>query len=121
MPHLNPRRLITLAVAMLVPGAAVMAQEVPPQGEFSPPAGAPSDSGKSINQVEPRTPIGDDGFGDGTALIRITEPGSYYLVGDIRDFGNLRNAIRIESTATEVTIDLNGFTIQSPAPNRALI
>src|SRR3712207_5840058 len=69
------------------------------QGPLAPPPGTPAPTMKSLEQIEPRTPI--------SALpITITQPGSYYLTG------NLTGADGIRVSASNVTIDLNGFTIQ---------
>jgi parallel beta-helix repeat protein len=85
----------TFVFAVLVATAA----SVLGQGPLTPPPGTPAPTMKSLEQIEPRTPI--------SALpITITQPGSYYLTG------NLTAADGIRVSASNVTIDLNGFTIQ---------
>lgn len=93
------------------------------QGSLTPP-GAPGTTMKTLGQLdtsivgvsnrvevvrsavataEPRTPI--------SSATTITQPGSYYLTGNITVASG--NGIVIESD--EVTLDLNGFTIKSIA------
>ncbi len=79
------------------------------QGSLTPPAGPPAPTMKSLDQVEARTPV-NTLPGDATAVHIITLPGSYYLTGSIT--GNTSKAgIRIE--AVNVTLDLNGYTIEA--------
>ena len=66
------------------------------QGTLTPP-GAPAPMMKSLAQIEPRTPISGTPFS-------ITNGGSYYLTT------NLYNSFGITISASDVTIDLNGFT-----------
>ncbi len=62
---------------------------------------------KSLNQVEPRTPIG-------TLPFTITEPGSYYFTKNLEFTAATGHAITVN--ASNVTIDLMGFTLSSTAP-----
>ncbi len=79
------------------------------QGSLTPPAGPPAPVFKTLDQVEARTPL-NTLSGDSTAVHVITLPGSYYLTGPVT--GNTAKAgIRIE--AVNVTLDLNGFTIDA--------
>lgn len=89
-------------------------------GELAPPAGAPAATMKTLQQVEPRTPISADTTpGDADSKFRITQPGSYYLTEDLVVV-NDKHAIEIMSH--DVTIDLNGFTIKGAnQPTRAAI
>lgn len=81
-------------------------------GPLTPPAGPVSSSGKTLTDVEPRTPIGPTTTpGDGTATYVISQPGSYYLTGGITTTAG-KAGIRI--AASRVTIDLMGFTISGP-------
>jgi len=68
-------------------------------GELTPP-GAPAPTMKTLDQVEPRTPIGSLPF-------TISQPGSYYLTGPLTSSGD-----GITVNSDNVTIDLMGFTIQ---------
>lgn len=68
------------------------------QGSLTPP-GAPAPTMKSLNQIEPRIPI--------TSLpYNITTPGSYYVTT------NLAGSSGIAISSGNVTVDLNGFTLQ---------
>ena len=69
------------------------------------PSGAPAPAMKTLDQIEPRTPIGK--VGGSTGQIVIDHPGSYMLMGDLTITSG--NAIMIN--ASNVTLDLNGFTI----------
>lgn len=71
------------------------------QGSLIPP-GAPAQTMKSLDQVQPRTPIAFAGYG-------IYLPGSYYLTTNVVGFAGA-NGINI--ICDNVTIDLNGFTLQ---------
>jgi hypothetical protein len=77
------------------------------QGSLTPP-GAPAPTMKTLSQIEARTPIS-------TAPFTITQPGSYYLTTNVTVSGGANtNAIFI--AASQVTLDLNGFTISSSSP-----
>src|SRR5438874_1365585 len=71
------------------------------QGPLTPP-GAPSPSMKSLDQIEARTAIS-------TAPFTITTSGSYYLTQNL----TVASATAITISASNVTLDLNGFTISS--------
>ena len=82
------------------------------QGSLTPP-GAPAPTMKTLQQVEPRTPIA-------TAPFTISQPGSYYLTTNLTVSGG--DAITIATNG--VTLDLNGFTISSttnPAAGTAVL
>jgi len=68
------------------------------QGSLTPP-GAPGPTMKTLNQIEPRTPISSLPF-------VISSPGSYYLTT------NLSGTSGITISSGNVTLDLNGFTLQ---------
>ena len=71
------------------------------QGILTPP-GAPGPTMKSLDQVEPRTPISSVPYAINTS-------GSYYLTGNL----TVNSGIAISINAGGVTLDLNGFTISS--------
>lgn len=70
------------------------------QGSLTPP-GAPGPTMKSLEQIEPRTPISSVGFS-------ITNSGSYYLTTNILG-GDSQTGVKIATN--NVTLDLNGFAL----------
>ncbi len=78
------------------------------QGPLAPP-GAPAPLMKTLDQVEPRTPVNAVNTpGDTNALYVISQSGSYYLTGDVLGVPD-KHGIRID--ADYVTLDLNGYTL----------
>lgn len=78
------------------------------QGPLTPP-GAPAPGMKTLDQVDPRTPVNAVNTpGDATATYVISQPGSYYLTGNILGVPG-EHGIRID--ASYVTLDLNGFVL----------
>jgi len=78
-------------------------------GPLNPPAGPVTSTGKTLTEVEPRIAVNQTNTpGDATATHRITQPGSYYLTGNIVGSIN-RSGIFID--AAGVTLDLNGFAL----------
>jgi hypothetical protein len=113
MSEMERRALLGVAG---VAGLAALAKA----GPINPPAGAVAPTGKSLQEIadkvartdaglaEARTPISTSTTpGNIATQFRITQPGSYYLTGNISVSG--LNAIEIVSA--RVTLDLNGFTI----------
>jgi hypothetical protein len=70
------------------------------------PLDPPNPPGSTLPQVEPRAPIPPVGWA-GTFPIVINQPGSYFFTRDLTYTGGL--AIQISSS--NVTLDLNGFTL----------
>ncbi len=91
------RIIITLALACSA------APTLLAQGPLTPP-GPPGPLMKTLDQVEPRTPIG-------TLPFTISSPGSYYLTTNLNAGGG--NGITI--AAGDVTLDLMGFEISEGA------
>lgn len=96
---------LALCLAAGVPGAAIA-------GPLDPPKGPISSSFKTLAEVEPRIAINAVNTpGDDDSVFKITQPGSYYLtgnmVGEILKHG-------IEIAAENVTIDLMGFEMRGP-------
>jgi hypothetical protein len=81
-------------------------------GPLDPPVGPAVSTMKTLAQVEPRIPLVPSTLPGATTLIRITEPGSYYLTGNLVVPAD-KNGIVI--AASNVTIDLSGFTISGLA------
>lgn len=77
-------------------------------GPLTPPPGPVAPTNKTLQQVEPRTPL-ETVPGNLSSMHKITQPGSYYLTGNIALAAG-RFAC-IEVGASGVTIDLNGFTL----------
>lgn len=96
--------LVLLAcVALLVAGAIVTA------GNLNPPAGPVTPTMKSLDEIEPRTAISATNTpGDAGALFRITQPGSYYLTGNLT---GVTGKHCIEFGTDGITLDLNGFAL----------
>ena len=78
------------------------------QGPLNPP-GSPAPAMKSLDQVEARIIVNATNTpGTSNALYRITASGSYYLTGDIIGVSGKHG---IEIAATNVSLDLNGFSV----------
>src|SRR5262245_30488828 len=71
------------------------------QGSLTPP-GAPAPMMKTLAQIEPRTPIS-------SAPFTISQPGSYYLTTNV----TVSSGDAITIATNGVTLDLNGYTINS--------
>ncbi len=98
-------RLRWLAIVVILIGP------LPPAargGSLLPPPGPVRPTMKPLDQIEPRTPIRDLS-GSETSLFVIDAPGSYYLTGAIRGEAG-KNGIEVR--ADNVTLDLNGFTLE---------
>jgi hypothetical protein len=86
----------------LIPSAALA------QGALAP-LGAPAPTMKSLDQLEPRTPLSAaTAPGSATATHVISSPGSYYLTGNLSAAPGKHG---IEIASTGVTLDLNGFSL----------
>lgn len=83
------------------------------QGSLTPPPGPPSPVMRTLDQLdaklEKRIPIGSDTTpGDETSVFRITQPGSYYLAGNVT---GTTGKFGIMVSVAGVTLDLNGFEV----------
>lgn len=82
-------------------------------GPISPPAGPVAGTGRTLLEVEPRIPVGPVTTpGDSSSVYRISQPGSYYLTGNLIGVAD-KHGIVID--ADDVTVDLNGFEVLGPA------
>jgi hypothetical protein len=109
---------VHLALAAALGNLLNSIQPVLAQGSLTPP-GAPGPTMKTLTQVEPRTPVASNTTpGNGTALFVISQPGSYYLTTNINGSNGLQG---IEITASDVTLDLNGFALLGSASSYAAI
>jgi parallel beta-helix repeat protein len=82
-------------------------------GPLDPPAGPVAPTFKTLSDVEPRIALSAANTpGDADSVFKITQPGSYYLTGNL---SGLSGKSGIEITANNVTIDLCGFTMQGVA------
>ncbi|MEM7755370.1 MAG: right-handed parallel beta-helix repeat-containing protein [Planctomycetota bacterium] len=79
-------------------------------GPLTPPPGAPAPTNKTLNEVEPRTPINaDTAPASASASHVISTPGTYYLTANITAD---QNKSAIEINADDVILDLNGFELR---------
>ncbi len=82
-------------------------------GPLDPPAGPIAGTYKTLTEVQPRIAISATNTpGDADSLYRISQPGSYYLTGNILGVAG-KKGIEIDSSG--VTLDLNGFELQGVA------
>ena len=87
------------------------------QGALTPP-GAPAPTMKSLDQIEPRTPVAANTTpGDANDTYIISQPGSYYLTTNIAITTNNFGGHAIEILANNVTLDLNGFFVSCASTN----
>ena len=90
--------------------AALLACTAPAlAGPLDPPPGPVQSTFKTLTQVEPRIEINATNTpGDANSLYKITQPGSYYLTGNITGVVGKHG---IEIASSSVTIDLGGFEL----------
>lgn len=95
--------IVGVALGVVVMGVGALLRA----GPLNPPAGPVAPTYKTLTEVEPRIAIGPTTTpGSATAIAVISQPGSYYLTGNLQGVVG-KNGIEI--AASGVTIDLNGF------------
>lgn len=91
----------------LIPLVMISVASIAIAGDLNPPPGPVAPTMKTLEQVEPRTPV-QSLAGNDVAQFVIGQPGSYYLTGNIVGLAS-RHGILI--AASDVTLDLNGFGV----------
>ena len=82
-------------------------------GDLNPSAPPTAGTMKTLEEVEPRVAVGPATTpGDATCIYKITSPGSYYLKGNVTGEGSKSGIV---VAASNVTLDLNGFTLSGVA------
>ncbi len=99
-PGLLVKQLVGIAGLLAAASAALAGPLDPPTGPIAPTPGP--EPRIAINQTN--TP------GDANSIFRITQPGSYYLTGNVSGASGF-HGIEVASTVGLVTIDLNGFAL----------
>ncbi|MCP9874370.1 right-handed parallel beta-helix repeat-containing protein [Synechococcus sp. Cruz CV-v-12] len=111
----NCAKLIGL---LALPALALAGPLAPPVGPVAPTGKTTQEIFDKVAEVEPRTAINAANTpGDADSLFKITQPGSYYLTGNV-----LGQALKkgIEIAAPNVTLDLNGFAVNGQAIGTSL-
>ncbi len=81
-------------------------------GPLNPPASPVASTGKTLTEVEPRIALSQANTpGLNAGQFVITQPGSYYLTGDMTL--NPGTTASININASDVTLDLNGFSVRA--------
>jgi hypothetical protein len=103
---LQLRTLRSIAALLIASGVLAAASLAFAQGSLTPPPGAPAPTMKSLDQIEPRTPI--------WSCYYISSPGSYYVTANLigSAYGAPGSPYAIGIGSDNVTVDLNGFTLQ---------
>ena len=84
----------------------------PALAQLDPPPGPVAPAFKTLDQVEPSTPIGPDSTpGDADSIFRITAPGHYHLTQNYRI--DAPGMAMIEIATSGVTLDLRGFQLKA--------
>lgn len=96
-----PRTVHAAAIAALCAFAATLTTTAH-AGTLTPPPGAPASTNKTLQEVEPRTPLANT-----IGTITINQPGSYYLTDNLVSL----DGIGINIQTSGVTLDLNGHTL----------
>jgi hypothetical protein len=113
MNRICTRRAIgTFATLAIVASAGMLVA-----GPLTPPGGPVASTYKTLSEVEPRIAINAANTpGDSDSVFRISQPGSYYLTGNVT-VPSAKHGIEIGVPG--VTLDLNGFSIQGQAGSKS--
>jgi Right handed beta helix region len=104
------RSLITIYLLAFISAFPLFSFSAFSQGSLTPP-GTPAPTMKTLDQVEARTIVNAANTpGNATNTFIISQPGSYYLTGNITGASG-KHGISIQ--ANDVTLDLNGFALIS--------
>ncbi|MCC7387952.1 MAG: right-handed parallel beta-helix repeat-containing protein [Phycisphaerales bacterium] len=107
------RRAMLAGLGGLAAGAMLAGGRAAQAGPLDPPAGPVTSTGKTLTEVEPRIAVNAANTpGDADNQYRISQPGSYYLTGNITGASG-KTCIYIASS--RVTLDLNGFALNGVA------
>jgi hypothetical protein len=114
-PHLTSRLAAPLLAASFAAAAATA-------GPLNPPPGPVAPTMKTLAEVEARTPVvPGQPMGQDNGLYTFDQPGSYYLTGDIVVTNlNPEHAV-FNITASDVTIDFNGFSVRDLRTNAGIV
>lgn len=115
-PDMCDRRLLLAGLGLA--GAASFVRRAQ-AGPITPPPGPVGSTGKTLEDVYDRIARGSGGIaeprvalqdlpGSATAVHVITEPGSYYLTGNVEGMGSMHT---VEILAPGVTLDLCGYVL----------
>lgn len=96
---MNRPATLPVSLALLAAAAGLLSA-----GPLNPPSGPITGTNKTLNEIEPRIPISSLPF-------EITQPGHYYLTGNLSTTSGSPAILLLTSNAT---IDLNGYTISGP-------
>src|SRR5262245_4805347 len=100
---MNRSTAIPASALLLAAAAGLIA------GPLNPPPGPVASTYKTLGEVEPRIAVNAVNTpGDAQAVFKITQPGSYYLTGNIAGVSG-KSTIQIASD--HVALDLGGFAI----------
>lgn len=104
-----PRRAMLAGLGGLAAGVLLAGGREVQAGPLEPPLGPISSTGRTLTEVEPRTPLSQANTpGDANSVYRIALPGSYFLTSNLAGVSG-KHGIKIE--ADNVTIDLRGFSV----------
>jgi hypothetical protein len=97
-------------IASIVIATSGLALTTALAGPLDPPAGPVAPTGKTLTEVEPRTAVNAANTpGDSGSMFIISQPGSYYLTGNIVGAGGYAGIL---INCSNVTLDLNGFELR---------